>query len=82
MYTHDYYAEYTAQQHANNDSVDYYTELFEHQAAQHVAHLQRNDVGGVILYCDHNGNELAYFDYENLVGSVQAMGGTHSTQCA
>ena len=79
--THDYNAQYTAQQHGNNDFDEYYTELFEHEAAQHIAHLQRNDVGGVILYCDSNGNELAFFDYDNLVGSVQAIGGTHSEVC-
>lgn len=79
--THDYNAQYAAQQHADNDYSEYYTELFEHEAAEYVAHLQRNDVGGVVLYCDSNGKQLAFFDYDNLVGSVQALGGTHSAVC-
>ena len=64
-YTHDYRAHWG--QHKCNEN--YYTDLFEKEAASYLEGTEPNDVGGVILYMkgDH---EVAFFDYEMLVGSI------------
>lgn len=75
VHTHNYLALYNAAQHGLEDSCDYYTELFELQARDYLADATSDDVGGVILYY-RDGEEIAFFDYENLEGSVYALGGT------
>ena len=79
-YTHNYQSLYDADTHSTADTVEYYTQLFEHEAAQHLESLEAHNVGGVVIYRDSEGMERAYFDYENLVGSVQALGGTASCE--
>ena len=76
VYTHNYMSNYEANEHMGIDSIDYYVELFEQDAAAHLQHCTANDVGGVVLYMDNNDNEVAFFDYENLVGAVHTMGST------
>lgn len=55
--------------------------VFETKAAQYLTGLKREDVGAVMLYLDAQGQEAAWFDYENFVGSVRALGGTASDEC-
>ena len=75
--THDYMTRYDADEHEASidadeysDHIDYYTAQFEDDTTV----LQRStahDVGGIILYM--NTNELvAFYDYENLCGTVFA----------
>lgn len=75
--THDYMARYDADEHEASveadkysDHIDYYTAQFEDDTTV----LQRStahDVGGIILYM--NADELvAFYDYENLCGTVFA----------
>lgn len=52
--------------------------VFEADAAEHLAGLQREDVGGVVLWTHADGDEQAWYDYEYYVGSVRALGGTRS----
>lgn len=53
---------------------------FELAAAEHLRDTVADDVGAVVLYT-RDGVEVAYYDYENYVGSVYALGGTRSDQC-
>lgn len=53
------------------------TELFEKEAAEYLRGCDSDDVGGVILYM-RAGDEVAFFDYEMLVGSVYEITGKHS----
>jgi len=53
---------------------------FEQAAAQHLVDTVAEDVGAVVLYT-RSGEEVAYYDYENYVGSVYALGGTRSDEC-
>jgi hypothetical protein len=76
-YTVDYMAQYTAAVHGDEDSCDFYTELFEADCAEQLVGCRAEDVGGVVLYYKL-GEEAAFFDYENLVGSVYALGGTRA----
>ena len=80
VHTHTYIAQYNANAHALEDSIDYYIAQFESDARDSLTDSTRNDVGAVILYY-RAGVEIAYFDYENLVGSVYAMGGTTASYC-
>lgn len=73
VYTHTY--DYTKFDYCY-DSVA----QFEADAAVHLAGAASNDVGAVILYT-RDGEEVAYYDYENYVGSVYALGGTRSDEC-
>lgn len=52
--------------------------VFEREASEHLVGLHREDVGAVVLWTDSEGNEQAWYDYENYVGSVVALGGTRS----
>lgn len=79
-YTHDYQSLYNANTHGTADSCEYYTQIFERDAAEHLEGLDAYNVGGVVVYRDAERRELAWFDYENLVGSVHALGGTASTE--
>ena len=79
-YTHNYQSLYDAGQHGDNYVCEYYTRLFEREAAEYLQSLTAHDVGAVVIYRDAEGHERAYFDYENLVGSVQALGGTASDE--
>jgi hypothetical protein len=67
-HTHDYMHCYDAEEHGDSDHSEYYTEQFERETNV----LERgtaNDVGGIIIYMQ--GPELvAFFDYENLAGTV------------
>jgi hypothetical protein len=80
VYTHNYLEQYTAMAHGQEDFMDYYTAQFEREAADYLQQCTRDDVGAVILYY-RAGEEVAYFDYENLVGSVYALGGTTASYC-
>lgn len=79
-YTHNYEAQYDADAHGDEDSSEYYTEQFEREAAEYLQGLTREDVGGVVCYYDAEGLEAAYFDYENLVGSIYAITGKRSDE--
>jgi hypothetical protein len=68
---------YNAGAHGDSDFMEYYTEQFERDAAAALERAAREDVGAVMLYT-RDGAEIAYFDYENLVGSVYAQGGTRA----
>jgi hypothetical protein len=81
-YTHDYMGMYEQGAHSisDRDSTEFYTDLFELEASEHLQGLVRDDVGGVILYWDSEGLEAAYFDYENLVGSIYSITGRRSDE--
>ena len=81
-YTHNYMAmwEQGAHEVAERDSTEFYTDLFEMEASEHLQGLQRDDVGGVVCYYDSKGLEAAYFDYENLVGSIYSITGRRSDE--
>ena len=73
VYTHTY--DYTKFEDCY-DSVA----AFELDTATVLAGCTSEDVGAVILYY-RDGEEVAYYDYENFVGSVYALGGTRSDEC-
>ena len=77
-YTHNYLHLYNANAHGDECSSEFYTELFEHEAAEHLQGLCAKDVGAVVLYMDSEGEQAAYFDYENLVGSIYCITGRRS----
>lgn len=67
-YTHNYIKQYKADTHGDADAQEYYTEQFEQQTLV-LERSTANDVGGIIIYMQ--GTELvAYYDYENLGGTV------------
>jgi hypothetical protein len=69
-YTHNYMSQYDKDQHGDADHAEYYTEQFEAETGV-LARSTANDVGGLIIYM--NGKQLvAYYDYENLGGTVFA----------
>lgn len=78
VYTHDYLAQFNIGAHGDADFMEYYTARFEAEAAAYLEGSERQDVGAVMLYL-RDGAEVAYFDYENLVGSVLALGGTSAS---
>lgn len=78
VHTHDYLKQFEMGAHGNEDSIDFYTARFEAEAAEQLKYTESKDVGAVILYYK-DGVEVAYFDYENLVGSVYALGGTSAS---
>ena len=77
-YTHDYLDLYIANAHGEQCASEFFTEMFEREAAEHLQGLTAKDVGAVVLYMDSEGEEAAYFDYENLVGSIYAITGRRS----
>jgi len=77
-YTHDYLTMYKHGAHGSSYFIEFYTKLFEEEAKEHLKGLKHDDVGGVICYMDLNGEEAAYFDYENLVGSIYSITGKRS----
>jgi len=79
-YTHDYLTMYKHGAHGSTDSTVFYTELFEAEAQEHLKGLEREDVGGVMRYLDAQDQEAAFFDYENLTGSIYAITGRRSDQ--
>jgi len=79
-HTHSYLAQWEQRLHGDSDSTEFFTEQFEREASEHLQGLRREDVGGVICYYDAEGLEAAYFDYENLVGSVYAITGRRSDE--
>ena len=52
-------------------------EQFEIEAAEYLRGCDSDDVGGVVLYL-RGGDEVAFFDYEMLVGSVYDITGKRS----
>ena len=69
-YTHNYLAQYKQDVHGDADHAEYYTEQFEADT-EVLKRSQANDVGGLIIYMQ--GKQLvAYYDYENLGGTVFA----------
>jgi hypothetical protein len=82
-YTHNYTQqndELCAQGLAWDERAHTLTALFEREAAQHLAGLTKEDAGAVWLYLDKQGEEAAWFDYENFVGSIYAVTGKRSTE--
>ena len=80
-YTHDYTADYDAMLARgmwNFEITEAMIERFEREASEHLQGLTAKDVGAVILYMDSEGEEAAYFDYENLVGSIYSITGRRS----
>ena len=78
-YTYDYFAQYQANKHGDEASTEFYTEQFEREAAEYLRGCDSDDVGGVVLYL-RGGEEVAFFDYENLVGSIYELGGRRSDE--
>lgn len=69
-YTHNYMSQYDKDVHGDADHADYYTAQFEAETGV-LARSTANDVGGLIIYMQ--GKQLvAYYDYENLGGTVFA----------
>lgn len=79
-YTHNYLAQYEREAHGDEDFREYYTEQFQREAAEHLQGLEADDAGGIILYYNSKGEEAAYFDYENLVGSIYSITGRRSDE--
>lgn len=79
-YTHNYIDLYNAKAHNNECVAEFYTAMFEREAAEHLQGLRAEDVGAVICYYDSNDDEAAYFDYENLVGSIYTVTGRRSDE--
>ena len=80
-YTHDYAADYEAMRARGLWRVEIteaMIERFEREAAEYLRGCVSKDVGAVVLYMDSEGEQAAYFDYENLVGSVYAVTGRRS----
>jgi len=73
-------SQYHRDAHGDADFMDYYIEQFERDAGDYLVDATRLDVGAVMLYY-RAGAEIAYFDYENLVGSVYELGGTTASYC-
>jgi len=78
VHTHDYMAQFNMLAHGDAEFMEYYTARFEAEARDYLKGSKRDDVGAVMLYLK-DGVEVAYFDYENLVGSVLALGGTSAS---
>jgi hypothetical protein len=66
--THDYMTEYKAEAHGDEDHSDYFTAQFEADTSV-LSRSRANDVGGIIIYMKRK-QLVAYFDYENLCGTV------------
>lgn len=79
-YTHDYLDLYIANAHGEECASEFFTEMFEREAAKHLQGLRAEDVGAVICYYDSNDDEAAYFDYENMRGSIYAITGRRSDE--
>lgn len=80
-YTHDYRQDndtLCAQGMAWDERAESLTARFEREAAADLMGLTRQDVGAVIVYLDQQGQEAAWFDYENFVGSIYAVSGQRS----
>ena len=78
VYTSDYrscYDTLEAEGLWNYEISERLTQQFETDNAAHLEGSTREDVGAVVLYY-RDGEEIAYYDYENYVGSVYALGGT------
>jgi len=71
-------SQYDRDAHGLEDTIEYYIDVFERDASDYLVDATRQDVGAVMLYY-RAGAEIAYFDYENLVGSVYALGGTSAS---
>jgi hypothetical protein len=68
--THDYMSQYEADKHGDLDHSEFYTEQFERETSV-LKRSTANDVGGIIIYMKDR-ELVAYFDYENLCGTVFA----------
>ena len=77
-YTHNYLHLYNANAHGDECSSEFYTELFEREAAEYLRGCVSKDVGAVVVYMDSEGEQAAYFDYENFVGSIYCITGRRS----
>lgn len=74
--THDYSEEYYALHDAGmewDEASTMFIARFEAEAAEYLKGTRAEDVGAVICYYDANGEEAAYFDYENMWGNVYAL---------
>jgi len=72
----DYSASFDKMYEGGMDIDDIAHELtlrFEHEFADYLRGCDSEDVGAVILYM-RGGEEVAFFDYENMHGSVYALG--------
>jgi len=70
-HTHDYRTAYERDEHRNaDDDLGYYIQRFERES-QITRRARAEDVGGVILYRGLKTSRLlAFYDYENLCGTV------------
>ena len=80
-YTHDYTADYAAMRARGLwrfEITEAMIERFEREAAEYLRGCVSKDVGAVVLYMDSEGEQAAYFDYENFVGSIYCITGRRS----
>lgn len=67
--THIYSDAAVAEYNATGDNVcNKYTNIFEQSILQHYTYS--DDVGGIIFYYNANCNLIAYYDYENFLGTL------------
>ena len=70
QHTHNYSAAAIAQYNATQQCVlNEYTQLFEQQTNV-LATATAQDIGGLIVYFNNNNELVAFYDYENFVGTV------------
>jgi hypothetical protein len=79
-YTIDYTLSFNelVKQHDYWELEEQFIERFEQDYAKSLEGTRSRDVGGVVLYYKAR-KEVAFFDYENLVGSVYALGGLRAS---
>ena len=79
-YTVDYTETFNEQLKHNEDweLEEQFIEQFERDYATSLEGTRSRNVGGVVLY--YKGRkEVAFYDYDNLVGSVYALGGKRAS---
>jgi hypothetical protein len=69
------HAKHVASGQGLSDMQTYYINQFEKDAKEYLSGSERKDEGWRMLYT-RDGEEIAYFNYEELTGSVYAKGGT------
>ena len=79
-YTADYTESFNelVKKHKYWELEEQFIERFERDYAKSLEGTRSRDVGGVVLYYRAR-KEVAFFDYENLVGSVYALGGLRAS---
>ena len=82
-YSHDYSSDYDAMRARGMWGFEIRAamiERFEREASEHLEGLVADNVGAVILYRNSEGEEAAYFDYENFWGNVYAVNARRSDE--